>query len=129
MARLALASRPALKSPAGSGTEAPLKTLTFTWSLKTPIAHTLPRFANTGVPHFPSSAIAGSASWISSRSRWTVERGQPSRPAMYVSICADASVMEASRRSRCSAPRRGPGLVEELDVELLDIVGGLEAED
>ena len=66
-ARVALASRPALKMPCGSASDAPLKKLSFTWSLNAAAATTLPLKAKTGVSHFHSSAISGAASRIRAR--------------------------------------------------------------
>src|SRR5262249_31840945 len=42
IARVRFASRPALKRRLGSASDAPSKKLTFTWSLKAPIARTFP---------------------------------------------------------------------------------------
>src|SRR3990172_10373659 len=61
MERIAFASRPALNRPMGSLREAPLKKLTFTCPLKAEAAQTRPSWAQTGVPHFHSSAIPGDA--------------------------------------------------------------------
>src|SRR5882672_7829945 len=92
MARVAFASRPALKSPCGSSRNAPLKKFTFTWSLKPPTAQTIPSRFQTAVFHFQSSMMSGSAAFISLRSRAKTLLRQSPRSAICLSISLDAFI-------------------------------------
>src|SRR5262245_13822488 len=92
IARVALASRPALNRPCGSSSEAPLKKLILTWSLKAPTATTLPLCDQMGVFHFHSSTRSGAGSRISLRSRASIAPRQSPSSLMYLVICSNGFI-------------------------------------
>src|SRR5262245_6219223 len=88
MARVVLASRPALKRRFGSFSAAPLKKFSFTWSLNAPAAQIIPLLVQTAVFHFHSSVAFGAASRINLRSRTSsLPRQSPSSAIMLVMRC------------------------------------------
>src|SRR5215510_2209411 len=88
IARVAFASRPALNNRFGSFKEAPLKKLSFTWSLKAPAAQTMPLLVHTAVPHFHSSVTFGAVSRINLRNRASsLPRQSPSSSIILVMSC------------------------------------------
>src|SRR5215510_15250458 len=90
IARVPLASRPALNNLFESARDAPLKKLIFTWSLNAPSAQTRPLEVHTAVPHFTSSVRVGSAALITLRNRpQSAPRQSPSSANCSV-ICWDA---------------------------------------
>src|SRR5215813_11865827 len=90
IARVPLASRPALNNFFGSVSDAPLKKLIFTWSLNAPTAQTRPLEVHTAVPHFTSSVRVGSAALISLRNRSQSAPRQSPSSANCAVICWDA---------------------------------------
>src|SRR5262249_23042711 len=88
IARVDFASRPALNRCFGSFRNAPLKKLSFTWSLKAPALQTRPLFVHTAVPHFHSSVRSGAAARMILRRRASIwPRQSPSCAIRSVIRC------------------------------------------
>src|SRR6267143_5258076 len=92
IARVFLASSPALKSLCGSGRLAPWKKFIFTFPLKAPTATTSPSWDQTAVSHFHSSVISGSASRMILRSLAIVLPRQSASSAIRWSMSSDAFI-------------------------------------
>src|SRR5262249_37229704 len=118
IARLALPSRPALKSLSGSGSRAPCAKVSFTlplWALATAM---IPSRDHTGLPiHFHSSMISASAARMVLRTISKVSRRQSGMPAISWSICSDGvmrlttllPVVLPNRQAAAAPPLRGGG--------------------
>src|SRR5437764_9929700 len=109
MARLSLASRPALKRHWGSSSDAPLKKFTLTRLWKAPTATTFPFSDHTGVFHFHSSTRSGAASWISLRRRASILPRQSARSLILLLMRADAFMGGESALCAAGGAREGPG--------------------
>jgi len=86
IARRVLPSRLALKRPAGSGRLAPRANVSFTTFAYASPVHTIPWCDQTGLFHFHSSVIPGSAARISARTRARVSPRQPPNSLIRWSI-------------------------------------------
>src|ERR1700680_1241110 len=107
IARLALPSRPALKSLSGSRSCAPWAKVSFTlplWALATAI---IPSRDHTGLPiHFHSSMISGSAARMALRTPANVLPRQSVSSAIIRSIRSDGFIGSFSRSGEAGRDRR-----------------------
>src|SRR5690606_26072735 len=90
MARRTFPSRLALNRPDGSSSDAPLAKVILTTFLWASPVQTRPSCDQTGVAHFHSSTISGSAALMIARTRWRVSPRQSASSLILRSISLDA---------------------------------------